>query len=104
MCPAFAGRLIRGVRNGPSSAWLQQRLKAIGLRPISALVDVTNLVTHDRARPLHVYDAARIAGGFLEARPGRPGESVAALDGKTYAVTPDICVSPMVRAPSASAE
>jgi phenylalanyl-tRNA synthetase beta chain len=91
-CPAFAGRLIRGVRNRPSPPWLQARLKAIGLRPISALVDVTNLLTQDRARPLHVYDAAKLTGGFIEARLGREGESVAALDGKTYAVTPDICV------------
>ncbi|MEO8812401.1 MAG: YtpR family tRNA-binding protein, partial [Caulobacteraceae bacterium] len=81
-CPTFAGRLIRGVRNGPSPAWLQQRLTAIGLRPISALVDVTNLIAYDRARPLHVYDAARIAGGFIEARLGRAGEAVAALDGQ----------------------
>ena len=91
-CPAFAGRLIRGVKNGPSPAWLQQRLKAIGLRPISTLVDITNLITYDRARPLHVYDAALITGGFIEARLGRAGESVAALDGKTYPVTSEICV------------
>jgi phenylalanyl-tRNA synthetase beta chain len=91
-CPAFAGRLIRGVKNGPSPAWLQQKLKSIGLRPINALVDVTNLITHDRARPLHVYDAATLTGGFIEARLGREGESVAALDGKTYMVTPEICV------------
>ncbi|MDB5481661.1 MAG: phenylalanyl-tRNA synthetase, beta subunit [Caulobacteraceae bacterium] len=91
-CPAFAGRLIRGLKNGPSPAWLQQRLKAIGLRPINALVDVTNLITYDRARPLHVYDAAKVAGGFIEARLGREGEEVAALDGKTYRVTPDMCV------------
>jgi len=91
-CPAFAGRLIRGLKNGPSPAWLQQKLKAVGLRPINALVDVTNLITYDRARPLHVYDATLITGGFLEARLGREGESVAALDGKTYAVTPDMCV------------
>ena len=56
-CPIFSGRLIRGVKNGPSPAWLQQRLLAIGLRPISALVDVTNLISYDRCRPLHVYDA-----------------------------------------------
>ena len=91
-CPAFAGRLIRGVKNGPSPTWLQQRLKAVGLRPISALVDITNLITYDRARPLHVYDAGLITSGFIEARLGRAGESVAALDGKTYAVTSDICV------------
>jgi phenylalanyl-tRNA synthetase beta chain len=91
-CPVFAGRLIRGVRNGPSPQWLQDRLKAIGLRPINALVDVTNLVSYDRARPLHVYDAARLSGGFIEARLGREGESLEALDGKTYAVTPEMCV------------
>src|SRR5579859_202279 len=91
-CPAFAGRLIRGLKNGPSPAWLQQRLKAIGLRPINALVDVTNLITYDRARPLHVYDAALVTGGFIEARLGRTGETVAALDGKTYPVTPEMCV------------
>ena len=91
-CPAFAGRLIRGVKNGPSPAWLQDKLKAVGLRPINRLVDVTNLLNYDRARPLHVYDAAKIQGGFLEARLGREGESLEALDGKTYAMTPDICV------------
>jgi phenylalanyl-tRNA synthetase beta chain len=91
-CPAFAGRLIRGVRNGPSPAWLQARLRAIGLRPINVLVDITNLITYDRARPLHVYDAGKIAGGFIEARWGRPGESVAALDGRTYAVSAQTCV------------
>ena len=91
-CPAFAGRLIRGVKNGHSPAWLQQRLISIGLRPINALVDITNLITHDRARPLHVYDADKLFGGVIEARLGRPGEKVAALDGKTYEVTPEICV------------
>lgn len=91
-CPAFAGRLIRGVNNGPSPAWLQQRLRAIGLRPINALVDITNFITHDRARPLHVYDADLVTGGFIEARLGRAGESVAALDGKTYRATDDTCV------------
>lgn len=91
-CPVFAGRLIRGVKNGPSPAWLQQRLVSIGLRPISALVDITNLISFDRAKPLHVYDAARLAGGVLEARLGREGESLEALDGKTYAVTPEVCV------------
>src|SRR5690606_38658410 len=91
-CPVFAGRLIRGVKNGPSPAWLQQRLTAIGLRPINALVDVTNLISYDRARPLHVYDAAKLSGGFIEARLGREGESLEALGGKTYAVTPEFGV------------
>lgn len=91
-CRQFSGRLIRGVKNGPSPAWLQQKLTSIGLRPINALVDVTNLISYDRARPLHVYDAAKLQGGVLEARLGREGESVEALDGKTYAITPEICV------------
>jgi phenylalanyl-tRNA synthetase beta chain len=91
-CPVFAGRVVRGVRNGPSPAWLQAKLKSVGLRPINALVDVTNYLTYDRGRPLHVYDAARIQGGFLDARLGRGGESLLALDGRTYAVTPDVCV------------
>jgi len=91
-CLAFSGRLIRGVKNGPSPAWLQRKLIAIGLRPISALVDITNLITYDRARPLHVYDAAKLSGGMLEARLGCEGETVKALDGKTYVMTPDICV------------
>jgi phenylalanyl-tRNA synthetase beta chain len=91
-CPAFAGRLIRGVKNGPSPAWLQARLKAIGLRPISALVDVTNLISYDRARPLHVYDAKLVTGGFLEARLGCEGEKVLALDGQTYDITEEMCV------------
>lgn len=83
-CPLFVGRLIRGVRNGPSPAWVQRRLRAIGLRPISALVDVTNLLTFDRARPLHVFDAGKLNGG-LTVRLSRAGETLAALDGKTYA-------------------
>ena len=61
--PFFSGRLIRGVRNGPSPDWLQKRLTAIGLRPISALVDITNLFTFDLNRPLHVFDVARISDG-----------------------------------------
>lgn len=82
-CPVFGGRLIRGVRNGPSPEWLQARLRAIGLRPISALVDITNLVTFDRARPLHVFDADKLAGG-ITVRLARPGERLTALDGKTH--------------------
>jgi phenylalanyl-tRNA synthetase beta chain len=91
-CPAFAGRFIRGVKNGPSPAWLQQRLKAIGLRPISALVDITNYLSYDRDRPLHVYDAAKIAGGFVDARLAAAGESLLALDGRTYGLTSEMAV------------
>ncbi len=91
-CPVFAGRLIRGVKNGPSPAWLQQKLIAVDLRPISALVDITNLMSYDRCRPLHVYDAGKITGGFIEARLGRDGEAIEALDGKTYEAGPEVCV------------
>ncbi|HXA40785.1 MAG TPA: phenylalanine--tRNA ligase subunit beta [Phenylobacterium sp.] len=91
-CPVFAGRLIKGVRNGPSPAWLQRKLTAVGLRPISALVDITNLMSYDRCRPLHVYDAAKLTGGFIEARLGKPGEKLEALDGKTYEAGPEVCV------------
>jgi phenylalanyl-tRNA synthetase beta chain len=90
-CPAFAGRLIRGVKNGPSPKWLQERLKAIGLRPINALVDVTNYVSYDRARPLHVYDANLLKGGFVEARMGREGDRFLALDGREYDISPEMC-------------
>jgi len=95
-CPAFAGRYIRGVKNGPSPKWLQDRLTAIGLRPINALVDVTNLISYDRARPLHVYDAAKLSGTEISTRLGRHGvngdEHLIALDGKTYELTPEMCV------------
>ncbi|MEM0991062.1 MAG: phenylalanine--tRNA ligase subunit beta [Pseudomonadota bacterium] len=82
--PVFCGRLIRGVKNGPSPAWLQQRLRAIGLRPISALVDVTNYLTYDINRPLHVFDADKIRGTGLHVHWAKPGTSLEALDEKTY--------------------
>src|SRR6202789_3034346 len=84
LCPGFALRLVRGVKNGPSPEWLQKRLTSIGLRPINALVDITNFMTYDRARPLHVFDAAKVKGN-LTVRRGRAGETLVALDGKTYA-------------------
>lgn len=86
-CPIFAGRLIRGVTNGPSPDWMQARLTAIGLRPISALVDITNYFTFALNRPLHVFDAAKVTGN-LTIRPAAEGESLLALDGKTYALRP----------------
>jgi phenylalanyl-tRNA synthetase beta chain len=82
-CPLFVGRYIRGVKNGPSPRWLQQRLRAIGLRPISALVDITNYITYDRARPLHVFDADKVRGD-LHVRLSRPGERLLGLDGREY--------------------
>ncbi len=85
-CPLFAGRVIRGVKNGPSPDWLQKRLKAIGLRPISALVDITNFFTFDLNRPLHVFDADKVSGN-LRIHPAEGGEELLALDGKTYRLT-----------------
>ncbi|ESW76643.1 phenylalanyl-tRNA synthetase subunit beta [Mesorhizobium sp. LSJC285A00] len=91
LCPGFALRLVKGVKNGPSPKWLQQRLIAIGLRPISALVDITNYVTFDRGRPLHVFDAKKVAGNLVVRR-ARDGEKVLALDGREYTLTPQMCV------------
>jgi len=91
LCPAFGLRLVRGVRNGPSPDWLQKRLTAIGLRPINALVDITNFITFDRGRPLHVFDAAKVHGS-LTVRRARAGETLLALDGKTYTLDDTICV------------
>ena len=90
-CPYFAGRLIKGVKNVQSPDWLQQRLKAIGLRPINALVDITNYISYDRARPLHVYDVAKLKGNIV-ARAAKNGETLVALDDKTYNLTPAMCV------------
>ncbi len=91
LCPGFALRLVRGVRNGPSPEWLQKRLTSIGLRPINALVDITNFMTYDRARPLHVFDAAKVKGDLVVRR-GREGETLLALDGRTYTLDGSMCV------------
>jgi phenylalanyl-tRNA synthetase beta chain len=91
LCPAFAIRLVRGVKNGPSPEWLQRRLRAIGLRPINALVDITNLVTFDQARPLHVFDAAKVKESLVVRR-AQNGEKLLALDGRTYELNGDMCV------------
>lgn len=90
-CPMFAGRVIKNVKNGPSPDWLQARLRAIGLRPINALADITNFVTFDRGRPLHAYDADKISG-TIHARMGHKGEKLEALDNKTYEVDESMCV------------
>jgi phenylalanyl-tRNA synthetase beta chain len=90
-CSMFAGRLVRNVKNGPSPKWVQERLRSVGLRPISALVDVTNLMSLDRSRPLHVFDADKLRGN-LQARLAKDGEQLVALDGKTYTLDSEICV------------
>ncbi|WP_029620728.1 phenylalanine--tRNA ligase subunit beta [Pseudorhizobium marinum] len=88
LCPGFGLRLVRGVKNGPSPAWMQRRLKAIGLRPINALVDITNYMTFDQGRPMHVFDAAKVKGD-LTVRRALAGETVLALDQREYKLTPN---------------
>ncbi len=90
-CSWVLGRTVRGVRNGPSPEWLQRRLLSIGLRPISALVDITNFFTIDLGRPLHVFDADLVQGGVLRFRPGA-GETFPALNGRDYVADPADCV------------
>ena len=87
LCPGFALRLVRGVKNGPSPKWMQQRLLAIGLRPINALVDITNYMAFDQGRPLHVFDAAKVKGNLVVRRAAE-GETVLALDGREYTLNP----------------
>jgi phenylalanyl-tRNA synthetase beta chain len=91
LCPAFGLRHVRGVGNGPSPDWLQRRLREIGLRPISVLVDITNFLTYDRNRPLHVFDAEKVMGNLVVRR-ALPGEEIEALDGRTYRLDADVCV------------
>ncbi len=90
-CPVFTGRLIRGVKNRQSPEWMQKRLRAVGLRPINALVDVTNYISYNRARPLHVYDADKLRGA-VRARLGKAGETFLALDDAEYEVDETMCV------------
>lgn len=90
-CPAFFARTVRGVANGPSPEWMQRRLKAIGQKPISALVDITNYLMIDLGRPLHVYDMASLKGGLV-ARRAEAGEQVLALNGKTYTLAEGMTV------------
>lgn len=90
-CPLFIGRYFKNVKNSPSPQWLQQRLKAIGLRPISALVDITNYIAFAFARPLHVYDAKKLQGGLMVRR-AKTGETITALDDKKYTLTEPMTV------------
>jgi len=90
-CPIFAGRLIRGVKNGPAPKWVQERFAAVGMKSISALVDATNFVAQDRGRPLHVFDADKLSGN-LSARMAKDHEQLLALDEKTYVLDKDTIV------------
>jgi phenylalanyl-tRNA synthetase beta chain len=88
LCPGFGLRLVRGVKNGPSPKWMQQRLLSIGLRPINALVDITNYMTFDQGRPMHVFDAAKVKGN-LTVRRAQDGETILALDQRAYKLGPN---------------
>ncbi|MEK9673319.1 MAG: phenylalanine--tRNA ligase subunit beta [Rhodospirillaceae bacterium] len=90
-CSKFVGRFVRGVKNGPSPKWLQDRLTAVGLRPISALVDVTNFVSFAFDRPLHVFDADKVTGN-IAARLAKPGERMLALNETEYALDDEMTV------------
>lgn len=90
-CPMFVGRYVRGVKNGPSPRWLQDRLSAIGLRPISALVDLTNYITYDLGRPLHVFDADCVSGN-IQVRLSQKGETLTALNDRTYILDSEVTV------------
>ena len=90
-CPAFFGRSVSGVTNGSSPGWMQKRLRSIGQKPISALVDITNYIMIDHGRPLHVYDRAKL-GKAIFARRAEEGETVAALNGKEYRLDPSMTV------------
>ena len=90
-CPLFVGRVIKGVKNGPSPNWLQTALRAIGLRPISLLVDITNYYTYDRNRPLHVFDMDKVSGN-LRIHQAKGGETITALDDKEYVMQKDMMV------------
>ncbi len=101
-CPLFVGRYFRGVKNGTSPEWLRRRLTAIGLRPISTLVDITNYITFSHGRPLHVFDADKVTGR-IGARFANEGESIVALDGKTYRLDPSVTVIADAEGPEAIA-
>ncbi len=90
-CPCFAGRYIKGIKNGPAPAWLQKRLTAIGQKPINAVVDVTNYISVDRGRPLHVYDADKLKGA-IRARLSKPSEKFLGLNGRDYVTDDSMCV------------
>jgi phenylalanyl-tRNA synthetase beta chain len=91
-CRRFVGRLMRGIKIGPSPGWMQARLRAAGVRPISNVVDITNYVMLESGQPMHAFDYDRLAGGRLVVRRARPGETLACLDGKTRELTPDYLV------------
>ncbi|PIP82820.1 MAG: phenylalanine--tRNA ligase subunit beta [Elusimicrobia bacterium CG_4_9_14_3_um_filter_62_55] len=88
-CPRYVGRIVEGVRVGPSPDWLRRRLESIGLRPINNVVDVTNFVLHETGQPMHAFDADKLAGDALSVRAAREGEKIVALDETEYALSPE---------------
>ncbi|MHC4830369.1 MAG: phenylalanine--tRNA ligase subunit beta, partial [Planctomycetota bacterium] len=92
LCPRYTARVIRGVKIGPSPAWLQQRLEAIDVRPVNNVVDVTNFVLHECGQPLHAFDFATLKGAEIVVRRGREGETITAIDGTSYSLTRDTLV------------
>ncbi|MFN5770378.1 MAG: phenylalanine--tRNA ligase subunit beta, partial [Pirellulaceae bacterium] len=91
-CPRYTARIVRGVRVGPSPSWLVQRLAACGIGTVNNIVDITNYVMLECGQPLHAFDLAKLHGGKIVVRPGRPGESMVAIDHKTYALNPSMLV------------
>ena len=91
-CPVFAGRVIHGVKNVESPDWLKKALKSIGLRPINFLADITNMISYDRCRPLHVYDLAKLDGPLRARRGAGDSDRFEALDNKEYVPGEDQCV------------
>ncbi|HEX7900237.1 MAG TPA: phenylalanine--tRNA ligase subunit beta [Planctomycetota bacterium] len=92
LCPRYTARLIRGVKVGPSPAWLASKLEAAGLRPVNNVVDVTNFVLLESGQPLHAFDARVLRGNAIVVRRAAPGEKIVAIDGKTYELTKDALV------------
>jgi phenylalanyl-tRNA synthetase beta chain len=89
LCPRYTARLVRGVRVGPSPAWLRRRLEAVGIRSVSNVVDISNYVLMEWSQPLHFFDAAKLRGGRIVVRPAIPGEAITAIDGKEYELNAD---------------
>ena len=92
LCPHYIARVIRGVKIGPSPAWMVRRLEAVGLRSINNIVDVTNYVMFEMGQPLHAFDHAKIAGGKINVRRAAPGEKLISLDGKEHTLEPGMLV------------
>ncbi len=92
LCPRYTARLIRGVKIGPSPAWLASKLEAVGVRSVNNVVDITNFVLFESGQPLHAFDAKVLRGGGIVVRRAAPGEKIVAIDGKTYGLTKDALV------------